>query len=161
MGGGDKALIESRRCCILERVGRLRGACDPIILNANGDPAVCALRAAAVCRRPRISPTFRRHSGRLDWAAAHAPAAQWPRACRATAFPPHDLIARLHAARATQRPPSVRARWRHPSPGWRVDLRDDPRHALAVEGLRKMRSGPGTALRSPPGRTGRLTCFST
>ena len=55
---------------------------------------------------------------------------------------PHDLIARLHAARATHSTPLACARsgeWRHPVVGlWRVDLRDDLRHALSVEGLRKI-----------------------
>ncbi len=57
-------------------------------------------------------------------------------------FLPRDLVAQLHAARAAQDKPLACARsgeWRHPVVGlWRVDLREDLRHALAVEGLRKI-----------------------
>ena len=79
----------------------------------------------------------------LDWAAAHAPDIAWvasvPGDCP---FLPRDLVARLHAARAAADLPLACARsgeWRHPVVGlWRVDLRDDLRHALTVEDLRKI-----------------------
>ena len=146
MGGGDKALIEVGGVAILDRVlDRLRGACDPIILNANGDPARFARYGLPVVADsiPDFAGPLAGILAGLDWAAAHAPAAQWlasvPGDCP---FLPHDLIARLHAARATQSTPLACARsgeWRHPVAGlWRVDLRDDLRHALAVEGLRKI-----------------------
>jgi molybdenum cofactor guanylyltransferase len=146
MGGGDKALIEVGGVAILDRVlDRLRGACDPIILNANGDPTRFARYGLPVVADsiPDFAGPLAGILAGLDWAAAHTPAAQWlasvPGDCP---FLPHDLIARLHAARATQSTPLACARsgeWRHPVAGlWRVDLRDDLRHALAVEGLRKI-----------------------
>jgi len=52
------------------------------------------------------------------------------------------MVARLHAARATDRQPLACARsgeWRHPVVGlWPVALRADLRHALVAEGLRKI-----------------------
>jgi molybdenum cofactor guanylyltransferase len=146
MGGGDKALIKVGGVAILDRVlERLRGACQPIAINANGDPARFARYG-----RPVVADSIPDFAGPLagilaglDWAAAHAPATEWvasvPGDCP---FLPRDLVARLHAARAGQGTPLACAQsseWRHPVVGlWRVDLRDDLRHALAVEGLRKI-----------------------
>ena len=57
-------------------------------------------------------------------------------------FLPKDLVARLHDARAAAGTPLACARsgeWRHPVVGlWPVALRDDLRHALVDEGLRKI-----------------------
>jgi molybdopterin-guanine dinucleotide biosynthesis protein A len=146
MGGGDKALIRIGGDAILDRVlAVLRGKCDPIILNANGDPA----RFARYCL-PVIADSVPDFAGPLagilaglDWAAAHAPGTEWvvsvPGDCP---FLPPDLVDRLHAARAEAGTPLACARsgnWRHPVVGlWRVDLRDDLRHALTVEDLRKI-----------------------
>jgi molybdenum cofactor guanylyltransferase len=163
MGGGDKALIEVGGVAILDRVlERLRGACDPIILNANGDPARFARYGLPVVADsiPDFAGPLAGILAGLDWAAAYAPAAQWlasvPGDCP---FLPHDLIARLHAERATQSTPLACARsgeWRHPVVGlWRVDLRDDLRHALSVAGLRKIEiwtARHGIAIASWPDR---------
>ena len=146
MGGGDKALIKVGGVAILDRVlERLRGECQTIVLNANGDPA-----RFARYRLPVVADNIPDFAGPLagilaglDWAAAHTPATEWlasvPGDCP---FLPRDLVARLHAARAAASTPLACARsgeWRHPVVGlWRVDLRDDLRHALAVEGLRKI-----------------------
>jgi molybdenum cofactor guanylyltransferase len=146
MGGGDKALIEVGGVAILDRVlERLRGSCDPIIVNANGDPARFARYRLSVVADsiPDFAGPLAGILAGLDWAAAHAPGTEWlasvPGDCP---FLPHDLVARLHAERATQSTPLACARsgeWRHPVVGlWRVDLRDDLRHALAAEGLRKI-----------------------
>jgi molybdenum cofactor guanylyltransferase len=146
MGGGDKALIKVGGVAILDRVlERLRGACDPIIINANGDPARFARYGLQVVADsiPDFAGPLAGILAGLDWAAAHAPGTEWlasvPGDCP---FLPHDLVARLHAERATQSTPLACARsgeWRHPVVGlWRVDLRDDLRHALAAEGLRKI-----------------------
>jgi len=146
MGGGDKALIEIGGVAILDRVlDRLRGTCQPIVLNANGDPARFARH-----RLPVIADSIPDYAGPLagilaglDWAAAHAPGVEWvvsvPGDCP---FLPRDLVGRLHAERAGQGTPLACARsgeWRHPVVGlWHVGLRDDLRHALAAEGLRKI-----------------------
>ena len=146
MGGGDKALIEIGGVAILDRVlERLRPACTGIILNANGDPARFARYGLPVI--PDSVPDFAGPLAGilagLDWAAAHSPDIAWivstPGDCP---FLPHDLVPRLHAAREKAGTPLACARsgdWRHPVVGlWPVALREDLRHALIEEGLRKI-----------------------
>jgi molybdopterin-guanine dinucleotide biosynthesis protein A len=146
MGGGDKALIEIGGVAILDRVlERLRPACTGIILNANGDPARFARYGLPVI--PDSVPDFAGPLAGilagLDWAAAHAPDIAWivstPGDCP---FLPRDLVPRLRAAREKAGTPLVCARsgdWRHPVVGlWSVALREDLRHALIEEGLRKI-----------------------
>jgi len=146
MGGGDKALIRIGGKAILDRVlAVLRGSCEPIILNANGDPARFARYGLPVIADsvPDFAGPLAGILAGLDWAAAHAPGTEWvvtvPGDCP---FLPADLVDRLHAARAEAGTPLACARsgeWRHPVVGlWRVDLRDDLRHALTVEDLRKI-----------------------
>jgi molybdopterin-guanine dinucleotide biosynthesis protein A len=146
MGGGDKALIRIGGEAILDRVRAvLRGKCDPIILNANGDPARFARYGLPVIADsvPDFAGPLAGILAGLDWAAAHAPGTEWvvsvPGDCP---FLPPDLVDRLHAARAEAGAPLACARsgdWRHPVVGlWRVDLREDLRHALTVEDLRKI-----------------------
>ena len=146
MGGGDKALIRIGGAAILDRVlAVLRGKCDPIILNANGDPARFARYGLPVIADsvPDFAGPLAGILAGLDWAAAHAPGTEWvvsvPGDCP---FLPADLVDRLHAARTEAGTPLACARsgdWRHPVVGlWRVDLRDDLRHALTVEDLRKI-----------------------
>jgi molybdopterin-guanine dinucleotide biosynthesis protein A len=146
MGGGDKALIKVGGVAILDRVLKaLRPGCTAIVLNANGDPARFGRYGL-----PVIPDSVADFPGPLagilaglDWTAAHAPGTAWmasvPGDCP---FLPQDLLPRLHAARTQQQTPLACARsgdWRHPVVGlWRVDLRDDLRHALTVEGLRKI-----------------------
>ena len=146
MGGGDKALIKIAGVPILDRVLKaLSPGCTAIVLNANGDPARFAryqfpVIADSVADFP--GPLAGILAG-LDWTAAHAPGTEWmasvPGDCP---FLPLDLVPRLHAARAEEDIPLACARsgdWRHPVVGlWRVDLRDDLRHALTVEDLRKI-----------------------
>jgi molybdopterin-guanine dinucleotide biosynthesis protein A len=146
MGGGDKALIRIGGEAILDRVlAVLRGKCDPIILNANGDPARFARYGLPVIADsvPDFAGPLAGILAGLDWAAAHAPGTEWvvsvPGDCP---FLPPDLVDRLHAVRAEAGTPLACARsgeWRHPVVGlWRVDLRDDLRHALTVHDLRKI-----------------------
>src|SRR5215813_1695816 len=146
MGGGDKALIAIGGVAILDRVlALLAPACTGVILNANGDPARFARYSLPVVPDgiPDFAGPLAGILAGLDWAAAHTPATEWlasvPGDCP---FLPRDLVARLHAARAAASTPLACARsgeWRHPVVGlWRVDLRDDLRHALVVEGLRKI-----------------------
>jgi molybdenum cofactor guanylyltransferase len=146
MGGGDKALIAIGGMPIIDRVlALLRPACAGIILNANGDPARFARYRLPVV--PDSVPDFAGPLAGilagLDWAAANRPDLDWvasvPGDCP---FLPHDLVSRLHEARAKAGTPLACARsgdWRHPVVGlWPVALRDDLRHALVVEDLRKI-----------------------
>jgi molybdopterin-guanine dinucleotide biosynthesis protein A len=146
MGGGDKALLRIGGVTILERVlERLRPQCSGIILNANGDPRRFASTSLPVVPDdvPGFAGPLAGILAGLDWAAAHAPGIAWvasvPGDCP---FLPRDLLGRLHAARIEAGVPLACAKsgdWRHPVVGlWPVDLRQDLRHALVVEGLRKI-----------------------
>jgi molybdopterin-guanine dinucleotide biosynthesis protein A len=146
MGGGDKALIRISGATILERVlERLKPACAGMVLNANGDPA-----RFAGFGLPVIADNVAGFAGPLagilaglDWVKGQAPGIEWlvsvPGDCP---FLPRDLVPRLHAARAAAATPLACAQsgaWRHPVVGlWPVALRDDLRHGLVAEGLRKI-----------------------
>jgi molybdenum cofactor guanylyltransferase len=146
MGGGDKALLKVGGETILARaLAHLAPQCARVIINANGDPARFAFTGLTV-----IPDSVGGFAGPLagilaglDWAAEHTPNLEWavsvPGDCP---FLPRDLVARLHAARASENTPLACARsgaWRHPVVGlWRVDLRHDLRHALVDEDLRKI-----------------------
>ena len=146
MGGGDKAMIRIGRETILQRaLARLSPQCAGMVINANGDPA-----RFASFRLPVVADDVAGFAGPLagllaglDWLAANAPAASWlvsvPGDCP---FLPGDLVHRLHAARDAAGVPLACAKsgdWRHPVVGlWPVGLRDDLRHALVEEGLRKI-----------------------
>jgi molybdopterin-guanine dinucleotide biosynthesis protein A len=146
MGGGDKALISIGGVPILDRVlERLRPTCTGIVLNANGDPARFARWGLPVVADnvPGFAGPLAGILAGLDWAAAHAPdvsvMASVPGDCP---FIPKDLVARLHAARDAAKRPLACARsgeWRHPVVGlWPVALREDLRHALIEQDLRKI-----------------------
>jgi molybdopterin-guanine dinucleotide biosynthesis protein A len=146
MGGGDKALLRIGGATILERVlDRLGPQCGRIILNAKGDPGRFAPTGLPVVADdvPGFAGPLAGILAGLDWAAAHAPDVAWmasvPGDCP---FLPRDLIGRLHAAREQAAVPMACAKsgdWRHPVVGlWPVALRQDLRHALVVEDLRKI-----------------------
>lgn len=146
MGGGDKARIAIGGVTILERVlACLAPQCTGLLINANGDPA-----RFADTKLPVVADSVADFAGPLagilaglDWAALHLPECEWvasvPGDCP---FLPNDLIAGLHAARVAAGEPLACARsgeWRHPVVGlWPLALRDDLRHAIAAEGLRKI-----------------------
>jgi molybdopterin-guanine dinucleotide biosynthesis protein A len=146
MGGGDKPLVRIGGSAILDRVlARLKPQCNPIILNANGDPTRFAATGLAVVpdNVPGFAGPLAGILAGLDWTAECAPGMQWiasvPGDCP---FLPKDLVARLAAARAANGLPLACARsgeWRHPVVGlWPTALRDDLRRALTEDGLRKI-----------------------
>jgi molybdenum cofactor guanylyltransferase len=146
MGGGDKALIAIGGVPILDRVlGLLRPACAEIILNANGDPARFGRYGLPVIADsvPDFAGPLAGILAGLDWAAAKRTDLTWvvsvPGDCP---FLPHDLVMRLHEARQQAGLPLACARsgdWRHPVVAlWPVALREDLRHALVKEDLRKI-----------------------
>jgi molybdopterin-guanine dinucleotide biosynthesis protein A len=146
MGGGDKARIRIGGATILQRVlDRLGPQCSGVIINANGDPARFADTGLPVIADsvPDFAGPLAGILAGLDWAATHAPNAEWlasaPGDCP---FLPKDLVARLHDARVKAGTPLACARsgeWRHPVVGlWPVPLRDDLRQALTAEGLHKI-----------------------
>jgi molybdopterin-guanine dinucleotide biosynthesis protein A len=146
MGGGDKARIRIGGATILERVlARLHAQCSAAVINANDDPA-----RFADLRPPVVADSVPDYPGPLagilaglDWATRHAPQIEWivsvPGDCP---FLPRDLVTRLHRARATAGAQLACARsgeWTHPVIAlWPVALREDLRHALTSEGIRKV-----------------------
>jgi molybdopterin-guanine dinucleotide biosynthesis protein A len=146
MGGGDKPLRRLAGRTILDRViARLGPQCDALILNANGDPARFAETGLPVV--PDSVPDFAGPLAgilaALDWAATHRPEiAEVVSVAADTPFLPHDLVARLRAACDKAGTPLACAEsggQAHPVNAlWRVDLREDLRHALTVEDMRKI-----------------------
>jgi molybdopterin-guanine dinucleotide biosynthesis protein A len=146
MGGGDKPRTDIGGVTILSRVlERMKRQCTRLILNANGDPLRFADAGLPVIADdvPGFAGPLAGILAGLDWAAANAPEIPYvtsvPGDCP---FLPRDLVARLHQARAAAGTPLACARsgeWRHPVVGvWPVALRDDLRHALTKEDLRKI-----------------------
>jgi molybdenum cofactor guanylyltransferase len=146
MGGGDKARIRIGGATILERViERLAPQCDPIIINANGDPARFADTGLSVVADsvPGFAGPLAGILAGLDWAAANAPGIAWlvsvPGDCP---FLPKDLVSRLHETRIASGAALACARsgeQTHPVVGlWAVTLRKDLRHALVDEDMRKI-----------------------
>jgi molybdopterin-guanine dinucleotide biosynthesis protein A len=146
MGGGDKALIRIGDQTILQRtLARLAPQVSGIVLNANGDPVRFAPFGLPVTADsvPDFAGPLAGILAGLDWAAANRPGIEWvvsvPGDCP---FLPRDLVARLHEARSAEDRPLACAHsgeWRHPVVGlWPIALRDDLRHAITVEDLRKI-----------------------
>jgi molybdopterin-guanine dinucleotide biosynthesis protein A len=146
MGGGDKALIRIGGVTILDRVlGCLAPQCSRVIINANGDPARFAETGLSVVADniPDFAGPLAGILAGLDWAAANSPDIEWlasvPGDCP---FLPRNLVAGLHEARIAAGTPLACARsgeWRHPVVAvWPVKLREDLRHALVEDGLRKI-----------------------
>ena len=146
MGGGDKALIRIGNETILARsLARLGPQVSGIVLNANGDPARFASFGLPVVADsvPDFAGPLAGILAGLDWVAANRPDIAWvasvPGDCP---FLPRDLVAKLHAARIEGGKALACAHsgdWRHPVVGlWQVALREDLRHAITVEDLRKI-----------------------
>jgi molybdopterin-guanine dinucleotide biosynthesis protein A len=146
MGGGDKPMRQIAGRTILDRViARLKPQCDGLLLNANGDP-----NRFASFGLPVIPDTIENFPGPLagilaglDWLAAHRPDVSWMLSAAADCpFLPRDLVARLHHARVQQNAQLAVAAsggQSHPVIGlWSVQLRDELRHALVVEDIRKI-----------------------
>ena len=79
----------------------------------------------------------------LDWIAANRPEISWMLSAAADCpFLPRDLVARLHRARAEQDAQlavAASAGQSHPVIGlWSMTLREELRHALVVEDIRKI-----------------------
>ena len=146
MGGGDKPMRRIGGRTILERViARLNPQCDGLVLNANGDPARFAGFGLTVIPDSVADfpgPLAGILAG-LDWAAANRPEACFVLSAAADCpFLPRDLVARLHQARTEQNAPLAVAAsggQSHPVIGlWSVALREELRHALVVEDIRKI-----------------------
>lgn len=146
LGGGDKSLrTVAGEPILAHAIARLRPQCTALLINANGDP-----HRFATFGLPVIADTIPGFAGplagvlaALEWTAENRPdisaVVSVPADCP---FLPIDLVARLHRAR----PPDGRSmpvatsgmRRHHVVALWNVAMRDDLRHALAVDGLRKV-----------------------
>jgi molybdopterin-guanine dinucleotide biosynthesis protein A len=148
MGGGDKPMRRIGGRTLLARViARLEPQCDGLLLNANGDPA-----RFAGFGLPVIADNVANFPGplagilaALDWAAADRPEVAWVLSAAADCpFLPRDLVTRLHQARAEQDAQLAVAasdgQPHHVIGLWRVSLREELRHALVVENIRRVES---------------------
>lgn len=146
MGGGDKPMRRIGGRTILDHViERLTPQCDGLLLNANGDPARFARFGL-----PVVADTVEDYPGplagvlaALDWTAANRPGLEWVVSVAGDCpFLPRDLVDRLHYARMTQNADLAVAAsgdQTHPVIGlWKVALRDELRHALVEEDIRKI-----------------------
>lgn len=146
MGGGDKGMRTLGGQTILARViMRMANQCDGMILNANGDPARFADTGLPVVADdvPGFAGPLAGILAALDWAAAHRPGIAWVVSIPTDSpLLPRNLVAGLHRARAAAATPlacASSAGQAHPVIGlWPVSLRHDLRHALTVEGERKI-----------------------
>lgn len=145
MGGGDKPLRAIGGRTVLARiVDRLTPQVTRLVINANDAPS----RFDAF-HLPVIADSLPDHPGplagvlaALDWAAAD-PAALWVLSVPGDApFIPRDLLRRLHAARdeqGTRFACAASGGRTHPVIGlWPVAIRDELRHAVETEGVRKV-----------------------
>ncbi|RVA25432.1 molybdenum cofactor guanylyltransferase MobA, partial [Mesorhizobium sp. M7A.F.Ca.US.001.01.1.1] len=146
MGGGDKPTrVIGGRTMLEHVIERLAPQCDGLVLNANGDPARFARFGL-----PVAADTIESYPGplagilaALDWTAGNRPGVEWVvSAAGDCPFLPSDLVARLQQARITEKADLAVAAsggQAHPVIGlWKVALRDELRHALTNEGLRKI-----------------------
>ncbi|MDA9487963.1 molybdopterin-guanine dinucleotide biosynthesis protein A [Bradyrhizobium sp. CCBAU 11361] len=146
MGGGDKPMRTIGGRTILERViARLSPQCSGLILNANGDPTRFAAFGLQVVADdvPGFPGPLAGILAALDWTGANRPEIAWVLSAAGDCpFLPRDLVARLHEARereSAQLAVAASGDQSHPVIGlWSVALRDELRHALVVEDLRKI-----------------------
>lgn len=145
MGGGDKALKPlAGRPILAHVIDRLRGQCDDLLLNANGDPARLSGFGLTVVADsvPDFAGPLAGILAGLDWLAGNRPDNAWLLSVAAdTPFIPGDLALRLHRARAaagTLLACAASEGHQHHAIGlWPVALREDLRSALAA-GERKL-----------------------
>jgi molybdenum cofactor guanylyltransferase len=143
MGGGDKALRKSGGISLLAHViAALRPQCEGLLLNANARFAEFDLPVVADDLPGFKGPLAGILAG-LDWIAARRPDVPLAISVPAdTPFLPGDLAARLIDARAKDNAVIACARSggrTHSAVAvWPVSIRNDLRHALVVEDMRKV-----------------------
>ncbi|ERF82018.1 molybdenum cofactor guanylyltransferase MobA [Bradyrhizobium viridifuturi] len=146
MGGGDKPMRQIAGRTILQRViDRLAPQCSGLIINANGDPARFAAFGFPVVADDVVDfpGPLAGILAALDWTAANRPDAKWVLSAAGDCpFLPRDLVARLEQARAAENAELAVASsggQTHPVIGlWSVRLRNELRHALVEEDVRKI-----------------------
>lgn len=146
MGGGDKPLRLVGGRTILDRViDCVRPQCTRLVVNANGDPARFAswgLPVAPDSVEGFAGPLAGVLAG-MDWAAEHAPQSDFLLSVAADCpFLPNDLVEKLEASREQDDADVSVAHsggQAHPVIAlWRIALREELRHALTSENMRKI-----------------------
>jgi molybdopterin-guanine dinucleotide biosynthesis protein A len=146
MGGGDKPLRLIGGRTILDRViERFAPQVAALVLNANGDPGRFAPFGLPVVPDsvPGFAGPLAGVLAGLDWAAANRPDCPLVASVATDApFLPRDLVARLLAGReGADADIACAASGGQPHPVigvWPVRLRDELRHALVDEDIRKV-----------------------
>ena len=146
MGGGDKPLRLIAGRSLLELViERMRPQVAALVLNVNGDPARFAAYGLPVVADtiPDFAGPLAGVLAGLDWTAKNRPDCPMIVSVATDApFLPRDLVARMSRAIAAEGADMACAAsggQPHPVIGlWPVRLRDDLRHALVDEGIRKV-----------------------
>ncbi|HYD31897.1 MAG TPA: molybdenum cofactor guanylyltransferase MobA [Azospirillaceae bacterium] len=141
MGGGDKGLLAVGGIPIIQRViAIIRPQVGALVLNANGDPA--RFQSLGLPVVPDSVPDFAGPlAGVLAGLDALPPGCRWLLSVPSdTPFLPADLASRLHAAVTGADIACARSDGRrHPVAAlWPAGLAPALRHALTVEGVRKM-----------------------
>jgi molybdopterin-guanine dinucleotide biosynthesis protein A len=146
MGGGDKALRLLAGRTLLEHViERMRPQVAALVLNANGEPSRFArfgLPVVADSIADFAGPLAGILAG-LDWTAANRSDCAFVASVATDApFLPADLVARLVGGLAKEGAELACAAsggQPHPVIGlWPVHLREELRHAVVAEGIRKV-----------------------
>ncbi len=146
MGGGDKTLNDlGGRPLLAHVVERAQPQVDTLILNANGDPARFAdysLPVVADTVDGFVGPLAGVLTGQ-EWARENTPDAKWVVTMATdTPFFPADLVTGFAAEiekNGADMAMATSGGNRHPVFGmWPVGLADDLRHALVVDGVRKV-----------------------
>lgn len=146
MGGGDKPLRLLAGRPLLDRViERLRPQASGLVLNANGDPARFVSYGLPVVADsvPDFAGPLAGILAGLDWTAANRPDCPMIASVATDSpFLPTDLVARMEhvlAAEDADLACAASGGQAHPVIGlWPVRLRDELRHALTREGIRKV-----------------------
>ncbi|MEZ0169757.1 molybdenum cofactor guanylyltransferase MobA [Microvirga sp. TS319] len=146
MGGGDKPLLTLGGQTLLASLEeRLGPQCEGLVLNANDDPLRFAETGLPVVPDsvPGRPGPLAGVLAALEWTAVHRPFVEWVISVPGdTPFIPEDLVSRLHAEReAARQPLACAASGSHEHYAiclWPVALRQDLRHALTLEGVRRM-----------------------
>ena len=146
MGGGDKALRVIGGVSLLQRViERLQPQVETLVLNTNGDPARFARFGLAVVSDsvPGFAGPLAGVLAGLDWTVEHRPDCTHVVSVATDApFLPRDLVARLlrdMEKSGAELACAASGGQPHPVIGlWPVRLREDLRHAIVDEAIRKV-----------------------
>lgn len=147
MAGADKPLLPIGGRTLLSRVvDRLGPQCDAIILNGNGPSDRFAATPLPIVPDPipDLPGPLAGVLAAMEWAAAFRSAIRWVVSAPCdTPFLPHDLVLRLHEARAASGQPVACAtsgnRIHHAVALWPTDLRQELHEALTQRGAQSIR----------------------